>query len=1033
MINPFSPQLLMASAGSGKTYQLTNRLIGLLAAGERPERILATTFTRRAAGEIFERVLRRLSKAVSDPQAAAELRQATCGLMRDTDHAAEILQRVTRAQHRFSICTLDSFWIKIVSCFSAECGIAPDWGVMDDSDRALLLEQVLDQIVAADDARPLVELFRRYHTSAAPQRFRQTLLSYFRNGYEIYRESSPAAWQVLREPLRRMPPACSEEQLFGLLKAAPLPRSKGGVNQHWQNGIRGVLKLLEERDWKKLLKANFVLGAVDGKSYQSQPYPPETAAALSAVYQTTCRNLLAVMADRSEAAYALFSTFDRYYRRAVAGSHRLLFNDIKRLLSDSAALGALDAVYYRLDSRVRHLLLDEFQDTSREEWRLLKPIADELLAYADNEHSFLCVGDVKQAIYEWRGGVADVLYAVADEYPQIEKTPLVTSYRSSTAVIDTVNMLFANLPEAPEIQEYLPTVKEWCRGFAAHTTAKKGLPGYCRFSVANPDPQLRRGDAALREAAKLAVELHSAAPHLEVCVLVRRNVEVAQCKFEISRIDPQLHVSGEGGNPLSDSGAVSAILSLLTLADSPDDDVAAYHVRRSPLGELFGLTPHDSSSGSAERVSLEVRRDIQQCGLGAWIGRVSESISSSCSEFDRLRLRGLFEAALRREEDFKGRRLHHFVRWIRQTGMAVRGCSAKVQVCTVHKSKGLEFDIVIIPGLGSSCVKSEVNRMMYMRERQLEPISAAMPSTVSGMRRAFPEIDRVARSMESRSLSGELSVLYVALTRAKHALYLIADADPALSYGRPRGCKVSLESILRSTLAGSKGGVAAGEILYERGDPQWMSGLSQPVEAVCATELKRTVRAPGRKMRSVPIVAPSSLHAGKGLFRFSRARQEARRRGTRLHALLQKIEWLDGAQEAGDAELLNLQESLRQGECARYFLREEYDQRGWEDTQLHRELPFAVRIDDSIARGAVDRLVLRRNQSTIIEAQIIDFKTDRVATPQELAQAVERYRPQMLMYRRAVAALYNLKLEMVEAVLLFVECGQAVHLERDAG
>ncbi len=118
----FPPTLVRASAGTGKTYELSNRFIALLACGEKPERILATTFTRKAAGEVRERVMRRLAAAALDPREAARLGEAI-GKKISCTEAGNLLQAVLKNQHRLNICTLDSFFFSIACSFGCTARI----------------------------------------------------------------------------------------------------------------------------------------------------------------------------------------------------------------------------------------------------------------------------------------------------------------------------------------------------------------------------------------------------------------------------------------------------------------------------------------------------------------------------------------------------------------------------------------------------------------------------------------------------------------------------------------------------------------------------------------------------------------------------------------------------------------------------------------------------------------------------------------------------------------------------------------------
>src|SRR5262245_45631589 len=116
-VEHFAHQVIRASAGSGKTHQLTNRYLRLLAAGVEPDTILATTFTRKAAAEILDRVLERLAKAAGDPESAQKLTKQIQLNPAKMPNFAALLRGMLRSLHRVRIGTLDSFYIALANSF----------------------------------------------------------------------------------------------------------------------------------------------------------------------------------------------------------------------------------------------------------------------------------------------------------------------------------------------------------------------------------------------------------------------------------------------------------------------------------------------------------------------------------------------------------------------------------------------------------------------------------------------------------------------------------------------------------------------------------------------------------------------------------------------------------------------------------------------------------------------------------------------------------------------------------------------------
>ena len=196
---PASHCVIRASAGSGKTHQLTNRYLKLLATGVEPDAILATTFTRKAAGEIIERVLHRLAKAAGDPTAAKELatQLELTPNSSDAEYFAKLLRAMLRSLHRARISTLDSFYIALAGSFSFELGMPAGWSICEDQDDELLrreaLERILDQ--HPQDIERLFPLLSKGENKRSVHRELQDVIA---RHHEIFLGSELAAWNRLQ-------------------------------------------------------------------------------------------------------------------------------------------------------------------------------------------------------------------------------------------------------------------------------------------------------------------------------------------------------------------------------------------------------------------------------------------------------------------------------------------------------------------------------------------------------------------------------------------------------------------------------------------------------------------------------------------------------------------------------------------------------------------------------------------------------------------------------------------------------------------
>ena len=150
-------RLILASAGTGKTFALSGRFLQLLLGGVPPERVLATTFTRKAAGEILDRVLERLADAVVDGGKRAELEEQV-GRALDPAELRAALASLTRRLDRFRVRTLDAFFLQLAQLFSLDLGLPPDWSIAEEPTDRALQREALSRALARSAHGELVEL-----------------------------------------------------------------------------------------------------------------------------------------------------------------------------------------------------------------------------------------------------------------------------------------------------------------------------------------------------------------------------------------------------------------------------------------------------------------------------------------------------------------------------------------------------------------------------------------------------------------------------------------------------------------------------------------------------------------------------------------------------------------------------------------------------------------------------------------------------------------------------------------------------------
>jgi ATP-dependent exoDNAse (exonuclease V) beta subunit len=580
------------------------------------------------------------------------------------------------------------------------------------------------------------------------------------------------------------------------------------------------------------------------------------------------------------------------------------------------------------------------------------------------------------------------------------------------------------------------------------------MPGFVRaFRAAG-----QSADAIAATVATIVADRHARRPDATIAVLVSKNDEITACVAALRRAG--VAASDEGRSQLLDSPAVTAIMAMLRLADQPDDRASHWIVSREPVASIFGCAPMETFAGGAaqrteaDRISAQVRRALHAEGLPAWIDRTIDRFRSVCSARDMQRLHQL--SVMAHDADRADvARPGHFVTSVESRGVRA-AAGERVRVMTIHASKGLEFDEVVLGSLDRAMgsVDGGAGNWSVLAPDPTKPPIAVAPVLASAIMEYSPLLEAFRREAQVGRIFDDVSGFYVGVTRAREALHLVCAPPTAADTLRLSGTR-----ILRMAFPEFETGLLATKVVNER---FWECGVDalpnegSPLPAnnvevagltpAPAPVVERIVRPDARGG-----VAPSSHErlgaGGVPLFTAEFAGADDGARGSLAHAWFEHVEWLnsEGIDAASEPQVLRavaveigrpvdaaLRESVRAlvmaaaqgplGEClrpARYAL--------WKcDTlQVRSEMPFVVQIDGRTQRGRMDRVVLGMRAGRVVRAEVLDWKTGaRDLQGAEFEERIAPYQLQMNGYRRALAAMFEIAPESVSAVLAFVDRGE---------
>jgi ATP-dependent helicase/nuclease subunit A len=1067
--------VIRASAGAGKTYQLVNEYLRHLHAGADPTSLLAVTFTRKAAGEILASIIERLVHAAEDTDLCRELGTVLNEPSLSTTDCHRLLGHLVDALHRLSVGTIDSFFHRLASAFRWELDlpVAPRMADALDPEVAALRQEVITEVLATGDPGVLTGLFRRHHGNRAARAVGQALDTLVLKLHDVWRMTPDRdLWDRLEVPV----PLGDEEVAQAMTGMHSLhtqipENASGGPNKPWQNALDRSLACCATQEWGAFCGSGIVAKILEGQpTFSRKEIPPIWADTLAPLIHHARAILLEEVRQKHLASHDLLTRFDAGWNHLRRGRRLLMFSDlISRLARQLPDLldGELPRARHRLDAALNHLLLDEFQDTSPSQWQILEPFADDVTGSGSGDGTLFVVGDMKQAIYGWRGGNAALFREVEARY-QIQAQDLATSFRSVPVVMDLVNAVYADIGDSPSLAEHeadANAAHSFAGDFQQHASAHHltDLPGYVvlRSTVApRADEHMARPDDLLDEfpeapasavvteledvepptsheedVARYVAALHGAHPAGSIAVLVRTNVMGARLLHEFRRTvgDRQpLPVSGEGGAPLSGSPAVAAILSAFALADAPGDTASAYHVATSPLGEVVDLTS-DFDTADAKAASHRIRRDLQQAGYSVLVSRWITALAPFCDVTSLERLQQLLGLAQRHEPTS---RPSDFIRFVEATSVE-QGDSAPIRVMTIHAAKGLEFDTVVLPELDNQ--RRDVYPVLLERESESAPPVGVLPFANAETRLLSAQLQAVYTEERTRRRYEDLCLLYVALTRARRAVHmLIKPKNPARKEHR------LCADLLREALApGIDLGEDGNEVFYEAGEPRWFETLNgreqdtpppQPVPGDVSMQPVRVgLSAAGAPRRAWPATSPSAREGGgrvTGAEILAVAGADARTRGLVFHEWFQQVSFADDpegvpnddvlrnlvrrqapavAPDVIDAWLGDFHAALETPAIHAVLQRNGAN-------HLWSERAFALKEDGQLLQGRFDRVAVWDDH-----ALLVDFKTD-AAGP----EAMDLYRPQVDSYKLALSRLLALSSNAVVARLVFVATGDVL-------
>ena len=816
-------RVLRSSAGSGKTHALVKHYLALALKTGDPSaygRILALTFTNKAAGEMRERILDYLDGLARGGGLSVQLIDVQEAVMRETNSTADEVQRrsaktLSHMLHhwpQFAVSTIDAFTRRVVMPFARDLRL--DSELRMTTEEQYYRDQAVDRLLqeAGTDAA-LTELLTAICEDLQEQERDWRVDKPLRElTSQLTKEQAVAHLQKLRgfdhayfialQKRLRSETATFRDRIRDLGRNALAAIGTEGIADedlaYSKSGVIGFLRKLRGfNDWVDVSKNAMKARDTDKwASAKATPSVREAIERLAPIFHDTVsavedarangdlqRHAIACAVLQDLLPSAALHLLDDQLELIKRDDGIAFFSDLVKKVAAIVQEEPAPFLYERLGEKYDHFLIDEFQDTSMLQWQALLPLVTNALS---GSGSALLVGDAKQAIYRWRNGEArqfvmlpelfgKEVMATGEEHESIllrSNTviePLTKNYRSALTIINFNNALFDVLQN---------TLPEDHRAVYANQTQSdaRGVNGYIQLHCFAPVDKSGEEDEDDAPAAP-AFTANAVAESLEDGFLRGDIVVLVRTKAQGRAIAEHLVMKGHqvvspDGLSLGSDIAVRAVMALLTWLHRPDDATSVKAVQymallrsSDPKTDPFDLTNSHAALHDWVRANPRVTTCLP---LLASLHAIAEALDLDPAA-DAFTLGLLNEAYVFAQEhgDAPISFLDHWKRIADKRSVGGTANDNAIRVMTVHASKGLQFPVVIVPWADMK-TRGPRDRIWIDPRAVVEGLPAALIRPCKPLDEF--DIHEVATEDDLAKLD-LLDLLYVAFTRPETRLY----------------------------------------------------------------------------------------------------------------------------------------------------------------------------------------------------------------------------------------------------------------------
>ncbi len=701
---------LKASAGSGKTFALTVRYITLLLKGASPKEILTLTFTNKAANEMSERIYKTLL-SLGEDEAYLGAIQEQSGFSKE-----EILTRKEQLVHIFSnaslsIFTIDKFVNKILREFSGYAGINDDFEIKED-DVEKLSSKFL-QSLDIDSFDKLIDF------SLFENKKYNSIFEIFKNIFE-----KGETVDVVNIDLSLIEIQKKEALTEGLkIKEFIL---------NCPNASKSAIKAVEYENFDELISKKWLEKNSAGEYSYFKKCANETLEQYFAKTKEQVGNYYKLRSTFSlSRLFELYNLFKEYKRKYNSSKNYLHFDDISNICYELLSTKIdKEFLYFRLDSNFSHILIDEFQDTSLLQYKILQPLIEEILSSSEFK-TFFYVGDTKQSIYRFRGGKRELFDYVLKTNPMVNVEVLNTNFRSCEKVVNYVNQSFNKLVSY-EYHDQIPIHKD----------------GYVEVLE---DEALLEDEKYTNIAKKISELMQKGVNSNDIAILTYTNDDVLNLYSYLKKMFPSLKISTEMTSKLINQENVKAIINAIKYLYFQES------IYKENLNAIIGKKPE---------TTFELDIDLKYKSVQESVLKIAQALNVTDDNVIKfVELCSSYKNVV------------DFVYEIDELDASIENSEQiGLQILTIFKSKGLEFHTVLLLDRIKQKVANRDSLLFEYDDVNLKNIYYK----IGGLDNYSIEYKEALKKEKSLEFEDELNILYVAMTRAKKNMIIFKKPEKSV-------------------------------------------------------------------------------------------------------------------------------------------------------------------------------------------------------------------------------------------------------------